>query len=282
MIKLGLATTFAIGTALMLAGFASQTKPSQSSEYPTPTIREEQTVVVGGVAEVWQLKWMTPPKPVCEPSEMSLTCPCIGFAFGEGGNLTLFRMRDGKVIDHLDLSPFFDDLPANWGRIAVVPRWQPDYDKDFEASERQDFPTLVAKRPIVQVMYFADYEHDGWGSEFYLQTESPACGHTSGIVIGVSKRNPQLHAVGAASTPGKALYLRGREWEALRRASGPIEVLDWPCGDHGADKEIRLRLRWAPKGVDGTRREYDCTPDGKPGRLLREERLSPSAVSELP
>jgi hypothetical protein len=273
MVKYGLATSFVVGAAPLLATAASQPGTSKSVEYPTPRIREEQKVVLGGVAEVWQLKWMTPPKPVCEPNRDSLNCPCNGFAYGEGGNLTLFRLRDGKVVDHLDLSQFFDDGPSDSENTAVVPRWQPDYGKDSEALGRQDFPTHVAKRPIVQLMYFADYEHDGWGSEFYLQTESPACGHTSGILIGVSKRNPRLHVVGAASTPGKPLYLRWREWEALRRASGPIEVLDWPCGDHGAETETRLWLRWASKGVDGTRREYACAPDDKPGKLLHEEPL---------
>lgn len=56
MIKFGLATSFVVGAALLLATAASQTGLSQSSEYPTPTIREEQKVVVGSVAEVWRLK----------------------------------------------------------------------------------------------------------------------------------------------------------------------------------------------------------------------------------
>jgi hypothetical protein len=259
---------------LALPGAAAQTKSGSSLEYPTPIIREEQIVVVGGRTEVWQLRWTTPPKPVCEPSRLSLTCPCSGFAYGEGGDLTLLRTRNGKVLDHLDLSPFFIDGPVNLRGTAVVPRWDVDDDKDFEASERQDFPNLVAKRPVVQVMYFADYERDGWGNEFYLQTESPACGHTSGILIGVTNRNPHLHAVVAASAPGKALYLHKQEWDALRQKLGPFEILDWPCGDHGADTETRLWLHWTPQGVDGTRREYSCSPDDKPGKLLHEKPLS--------
>jgi hypothetical protein len=278
MIKFGLATSFVAGATLLLATAASQPDPSKSVEYPTPTIREEQKVVVGGVVEVWQLKWTTPPKPVCEPSADSLTCPCNGFAYGEGGNLTLFRLRDGKVVDHLDLSQFFDDGPADNEKTAVVRRWEPDYDKDFDAMKRQDFPALVTKRRVAQVMQFADYEHNGWQSEFYLQTESGPCGHRSGIVIGVSKGNQRLHAVGAASKPTKALYLHEDEWDALRRKPGPFEILDWACGDHAAETEIRLWLRWKPKGVDGTRREYGCLGGFRPGKLLREGPLSP--VSE--
>ena len=230
--------------------------------------------MVGGVEEIWRLQWMTPPKPVCEPRSDSLNCPCNGFAYGEGGDLTLLRTRDGKVLDHLDLSPFFIDGPVNLQATAVAPRWDVDGDKDFEASERKDFPSLVAQRPLVQLMYFADYGRDGWGNEFYLQTESPACGHTSGILIGVTKRIPHLHAVGAVSTPGKALYLHKWEWDALREKPGPFEILDWPCGDHGADTETRLWLHWAPNGVEGTRREYECRQDSKPAKLLHEKSLS--------
>lgn len=218
---------------------------------------------------------MTPPKPVCEPEQthMSLTCPCSGFAYGEGGHLTLFRMRDGEVIDSLDLSPFFVDGPADNEKTAVVRRWEPDYDKDFEAMKQHDFPALVAKRRTVQVMHFADYEHSGWRSEFYLPTESGPCGHMSGIVIGVSKRNPHLHALGTVAKPAKPLHMQKEEWDALLGASGPIEVVDRHCGDHGADTEWRLWLRWTPKGIDGSQREYNCSPEGRPGKFVKKEPL---------
>jgi hypothetical protein len=62
-----------------------------------------------------------------------------------------------------------------------------------------------------------------------------------------------------------------RQWEALRESSGPIEILDWPCGDHGASTETRLRLNWTAQGIEGTRREFACTPDHKAGDLLSEE-----------
>lgn len=271
--KLGLAASFAMGTALLLASFASQTEPSPSSEYPTPNIREEQEVVVGGLTEVWQLKWTTPPKSICGPSEEWWICPCAGYAFGEGGHLTLVRMRGGKEIDHLDLTPFCDQENLGMEPIAIVQRWQPDYAKDEQASKRQDFPALVAKRRIAQLMRFADYEHDGWRSEFYLQTDTAPCGKSVGIVIGVSKRNPRLHVLATVAKPGSPLYMHEREWDALRRASGPIEVLDWACGDHGAETETRLRLRWTPEGVDGTIREYSCPEGNKPATLLHEKPL---------
>ena len=271
--KLGLTTSFAMGTALLLASFASQTEPSRSSEYPTPNIREEQEVVVGGLAEIWQLKWTTLPKSICGPTSADWsTCPCAGFAFGETGHLTLLRMRGGTEIDHMDLTPFCGQREMGNGRLPIVQRWQPE-DKDFEASKRQDFPALVTKRRIVQVMHFADYEHDGSRSEFYWQIDTLPCGKSIGIVIGVSRRNPRLHVLGKVSKPGSPLYMQEKEWDALRQASGPVEVLDWACGDHGAETETRLWLRWTPAGVDGTNREYSCPEDNKPATLLHEKPL---------
>ena len=60
-----------------------------------PLIREQKTVVVDGQAETWQLRWASEPKSACgsEEADMSLTCPCDGFAYGEEGRLSLIRKR---------------------------------------------------------------------------------------------------------------------------------------------------------------------------------------------
>jgi hypothetical protein len=47
--------------------------------------------------------------------------------------------------------------------LAIIQRWQPDNDKDFEASSRDDCSVRVGKRPVVQAMHFADYDHDAAG-----------------------------------------------------------------------------------------------------------------------
>jgi hypothetical protein len=57
----------------------------------------------------------------------------------------------------------------------------------------------------------------------------------------------------------------------LRRATGPIEVQDWACDDHGADTETTLRLRWTRDGIEGTRRDYTCPPDVR--HLIQEKPL---------
>jgi hypothetical protein len=155
----------------------------------------------------------------------------------------------------------------------VVQRWQADHGTGFDLSRFDDFRAIVAKRTVAQVMHLADYDHDGRASEFYLQTSAGPCGHIEGIVIGVSRGNPRLHAFGTASRPGTPLHMQAQAWEDLLKASGPVEVVDWKCGDHGADTQTTLRLHWTAEGIHGTRRTFACTPDDKPGSLIEEEPL---------
>lgn len=196
--------------------------------------------------------------------------PLYGLRIWRGGDLNLIRIRNGVEFDRLSITQFFEQFGGET-RVAVVQRWEPDIQNDFEASSREDFPAVVAKRKVVQVMHLADY--DGGGSEFYLQTQTEPCGKSVGILVGISKGNPRLHAFGKASNPKSPLYLQKREWEALRDGTGPVEVVDWQCGDHASDKQTTLTLRWTATGVDGTRREFACTDDDKPGRLIHEEPL---------
>ena len=240
----------------------------KSAEYPSAMIREEQTVVVDGAREKWRLQWAEKPKLYCgaDEGDISLTCPCMGFAYGEVGDLYVVRLRAGVEVDRLRLTPLFGEQPS-----AVVQRWAADDDQDFKLSQRDDFESTVAKRPTVQVMNFADYDHDGKETEFYLQTEALPCGKSFGVVIGLSTYNPRLHVFGTVSNPEKPLYLQKRECEALRDASSaPITVLDWACYDHAAPNETDLELRWSPQGIDGVRREYSCPSKGETGGLLSE------------
>jgi hypothetical protein len=107
-----------------------------------------------------------------------------------------------------------------------------------------------------------DYDHTGWNNEFYLQSGAVAC-HTEGFVVGVSKANRRLHALGTAESPETPLYMGSGEWLALLRASGPIEVVDWMCGEHGSETETTARLAWTASGITGSWRHYTCPPDHK-------------------
>ncbi|MGA2588929.1 MAG: hypothetical protein ABSH32_03355 [Bryobacteraceae bacterium] len=247
----------ALITALVLTTLEAQ-NPRPSVEDPAALVRERQLVAIGNVTETWELRWKTPPKPACEPIDSSLTCPCTGFAYGEGGDLILVRIRDGEEIDRLELTQLFKGADVNLGEIAVLQRWEPNYETDFEASQKNDFLDVVARRSIVKIMEFIDYDHDGQRSEFFLQTDTLPCGKRLGVVVGVSNSNQKLHVFGTATKPTEGLLLEKGAWEALSRAQGPIEIVEWPCGDHGSDEETTVRLEYTDKGIDGVRHTFAC------------------------
>jgi hypothetical protein len=153
------------------------------------------------------------------------------------------RIRGGAEVDRLRLGPIF-------GGDVTIPRW-PVADSDTDDTPE----SVITRRPAVEIMHFGDYDHDGAQTEFYLQTDSVPFGKSYGIVIGVSKQNPRLHAFGTASHPDQPLHLLKSDREDLRKAPGPVEAIDWLCGDHGSETETTLLLRWSADGIAGTRRE---------------------------
>lgn len=218
-------------------------------------IREEQTIEVQGVREVWRLEWKSPPKPECVGAGDWYNCPCNGFAFGETGTLDLVRLRQGREVDRMPLNPLFKAF-GEPGRM-IVPRF-PVGEKDMDNPDAPDLPAIVARRPPVKLMQFADYDHDGAATEFYLQTETGPCGHRWGMLVGVSKSNPRLHAFGSALDPDNPLSLEKREWDALLKARGPVHVEDWLCGDHGKGRQTELQLQATPRGIEVIREDYAC------------------------
>jgi hypothetical protein len=236
-------------------------------------VREEKPVVVDGATELWRLVWEHPPKPACNPEdEVWYTCPCAGFAFGERGQLDLVRIRNGQEIDRLSLTPMFghDDFPFVPPE-AVVQRWE-RLPRDRLASDARQFARRVHVRPVVSVINLADYDHDGRSTEFFLQTGVLPCGKRMGVVIGLSPGNLRLHAFGSALHPEKPLDLQKPQWDALRSSAGPVRVMDWPCGDHGADTETEIELQATSAGIRAVRREFECTEHGR-GKLLRKTQL---------
>jgi len=231
----------------------------QSSEYPTPQIREEQKVLVHGAEETWRLEWAGDVKPYCDAKDQGgyPTCPCQGFAYGEAGDLFLVRLRKGQEIDRLRLTSFFTETPG-----AALQRWPVNTQKDLKLEEADEFAPAVVKRTVVKVMDVKDYDHDGQKTEFFLQTESSPCGKNVGILVGLSTDNPHLHAFTSRAKPTEALYLQRREWEALRLAKNKItEIVDWPCFDHGAESQLTYTLQWSRSVVEGTSREYACSEE---------------------
>jgi hypothetical protein len=185
-----------VAAMVTLTGFAPQTPSASVSEYPQPDIREQQTVIINGVRETWQLKWIGETEPVCAADADS--CPCQGFGYGERGDAILTRSRNGLEIDRLRLTGLFEETFP--GQTANIQRWQPDdKDNDAAAEDESAFLKSLAKRPIAQVMHLADYDHDGLAAEFYLPTDPTLSCESNGVVIGISRHSFQSRTTADAS-----------------------------------------------------------------------------------
>jgi hypothetical protein len=255
---------------LLMAILGTSVLMSQSS---SPTIREEQSVTVNGATETWRLEWKTPLKSACGADDIYwYTCPCFGFAFGEAGAADLVRISNGREIDRLSLTALFDENLSVVGKLAILPRWEPQ-DGDMKLEGTEELLQRVRSRPVVKVMQFGDYDHDGAATEFFLQTGTAPCGKLTGVVVGRLRGAEGLRALGTALHPDEPLVMKKDEWEALRVATRPIRVVDWTCGDHGSDTEIELELDTGPQGISVISRTFACDDNnGRRVRLLSEER----------
>ncbi len=260
------------GTIISICSFSSpgQNQPRRLLEYPLPLVREEQSVMVEGTEEVWRLKWKSAPMPFCDMKEVPPTCPCDGFAYGESGDLDLVRLRRGAEIDRLNLTPIFKAAIGATEDEAAVQRVA-----QLEDDSNQSLESLkLNSRPIVQVMHLRDYNHDGLATEFFLQTDAKPCGKHYGVVLGITKENPRIHAFATVGHPDIPLSMEFDAWEKLRTATGPIKIVDWVCGDHGSEEEVEFELKlWSSNGIDGIRRTFACTVGNKPGKHQSEDRL---------
>jgi hypothetical protein len=259
--------------AIFLGGYLHiHSLASTPTNQADPVIREEQHIIVNGISELWRLEWDKTPKSSCGPEDASATsCPCTGFAYGESGQVDLVRSTSGSEIDRLALTPFFESESPDRG-AATLQQWELQ-EKDLEEQGSDSFLAQVRARPLARIMRFADYNHDGSSTEFFLQTGAEPCGKIVGIVIGVAPSHPQLHAFGTALHPDRPLVMQKRDWDALLKASGPTEVLDWPCGDHGSGTETDMTLSATNGSIKAVRREFECTDSGDRGRLLHEQIL---------
>ena len=240
-------------------------------------IREKHKVVVDGVEESWILQWTSSPSPACGPEDEDwMTCPCMGFAFGEWGDLELVRKKAGHKDERLSLTRVFGeydaDVPATVADApqAVLRRWDVHKD-DFDEHDSPTFAARVKARPLARIMKFADYDHDGRATEFVLQVGTLPCGKQMSVVVGISRSNPRLHVFTSAKHPEEALALQAWHWESLRRAITSVKVIHWPCGDHGYDGVEEYELRADKGNIYAVRRQYECGENGQRGRLVKRE-----------
>ena len=245
---------------------------------PPPVLRESVAVRVGTADERWRLEWRSPPREACAPqAEDVVSCPCTGFAYGEMGVLDLVRRRPGHPDERLPLTPLFHDPDnADWDSpsedLAARQRW-PVRESDVNETDQAAFERRVRARPSVRVMALRDYDHDGRATEFLLQVGTAPCGRRESIVVGVSRGRPALHAFTSVAHPERPLVLEATIWERLARSGGGVSVLEWPCGDHGAETRTDVRIAVTPGGIDGTRSESECGRNGAAGRRVSSERI---------
>lgn len=218
-------------------------------------------MLVDGVVEIWQLRWKSPPKPVCDTNEEAVTCPCRGFAFGESGDLDLVRLRNHVEIDRLELTPFFGEVPSVEEHKAVVSRW------DLEPDIAADGASL-GRRKAKRLIQLEDYDHDGAKSEFFLHTSTLPCGKSYGVVVGISKLKPKLHAF---RTRNATIVVQKQTWLALKNSRQPVRIVEWPCDDHAAEEETEVEIGWSQTGIGGIRRQFSCGT--RPRVVLSEEPL---------
>lgn len=256
---------------VLLTAFVSLA--SEAAEPSRPVVREEREIIVDGLKEQWRLEWLNSPQPSCTPDELDwMTCPCMGFAFGERGAMALVRKRGSAEEERFPFDSLFSagyDTPGEPGE-AVLRRWDVRTD-DMEQSDSPDFVSRVQKRPLAKIMQLGDFDHDGRATEFIVQIGTLPCGKQMSVAVGISRVKPYLHALTTVEHPERPLVLERRHWMTLLKAKRPIRVVDWPCGDHGSETEVELEL-WADSGgIHGKRFEYTCPESEKPRKLIREE-----------
>ncbi len=234
-----------------------------ASAPPHEVVREQRSFSVKGVKEVWRLIWRGSPSDSnsCGPADpdMAMTCPCSGVAYAQVGDLMLEREHPGASSDRMPLTPLFagsDMVFDKKGPVAMLPRWPTEL-RDIDHITTS---AVIRSRPSVPIMQLRDYNHDGIAGEFLLQIDTLPCGKHVLVAIGITRDNLHLHALTSAEHPERPLALFQWQWDALARSPRPGEVMDWPCGDHGAEEETSMVLKTDGGRMHATRVTSTC-PD---------------------
>ena len=237
--------------------------------------REEHTVSVLGVQETWRLVWEGKPSNICSADDINqaFACPCTGFAYGEYGKLFLLRSRNGREVERFALAPLFENAEHPWAgenkSAAYLQKWpleSGDFDRD-----RKKGPTLIAEirhRPTTKVLQFGNYDRDPGASEFLIRVGNEPCGKGDYVAVGVSSKKPKLHVLSSTARPDTPLAMSEYAWKALLDSPGNHTVITWSCGDHGSEVYDDAVISSSRGHIRIKNREFSCTTDGRPGKLL--------------
>jgi hypothetical protein len=250
--------------------FAGAGSPGTAAEQ---VVRDQSTVIVGGAKETWRLVWDGKPEPVCKSDdiEMAITCPCAGLAYGEYGKLTLVRNRNGRDIEALDLRPLFGKFdypnPDEMSGQAYLQR-RPMEESDHDRQDDAKLPAEIERRPAPKILKFAAYDRSGASSAFLIQVGTLPCGKLQYTAVGVTAKNPHLHALGTVAHPDVPLVMPPNAWQALLKGSGPTTIPFWECGDHGSDTRSELVVSASNGVIRVKKRDYSCP--GNTEKLVNE------------
>ncbi len=234
---------------------SSSSEPAKSLEVPnakpTPTpsvvVRETKKVKVDAVEETWTLRWKSPPVDNCMDIAW-YTAPCQAVEYGEKGHLELVREHGSDPPDVLGLDSLFSD------NSAELPRYKTEKNDPIDSVD----VAKIKARPVVSVMKLGDYDHDGRETEFVIATGTAVFGHTTGAVVGISKKDPKLHVFKAADgTPLLLDHLSS--WEKVRTAkTSPVSIVTISCGDHGSTEEDSTIVSFGASGLSTKETKRKC------------------------
>jgi len=224
-------------------------------------VREQSSFNVNGSKEVWRLIWRAAPNESnsCGPvdPDMAMTCPCSGAAYAQVGDLILERKHPGAPSERMPLTPLFarsDMVSSERGTVAMLPHW-PTHLRDIDSNP---LPAAIRGRRAVTIMRLRDYNHDGIAGEFLVQVDTLPCGKHVLVAVGTTRDNAHLHVLTSAEHPERPLALYQWQWDALIHSSHPGKVMDWPCGDHGAQEETTVVLKADGGRLHATRITSTC------------------------
>jgi len=226
-----------------------------------PVIREEKKVLIDGVSETWRLEWRKPPKLYCVDDWGAMYC--IGLAFGEQGDLDLVRLRPGSPEERLNLSPLFGpDGTSNatlqhWNRMAIrtaLGKVAPRIDETHPDVD------AIKTLPIVDIMKLRDYDDDGRATEFELPIVTNPFAWPKSAVVGISKRNPHLHAFDTVEHAGTPLIFP--DWGLIKQ--GTNLFVDQHCGYRNATEEATRTIRLDDAGLHDFGYKFRDCVTGKP------------------
>ncbi len=208
---------------------------------PMRTIREERHMRVGDKDEIWRLEWDGNPSHGCMPKDPVDPKTeddydvagqwCSGIDYCElGARLFLTRSINGQVIDELEIKRIDGDQLQDG---PCLPKW-PMYEGDGELYSKYPWDKFIQEvrlRPLVDIMRFHDYNHDGLDAEFVLFAGWGSAGDTKHyVLIGLPSPKSKLQVFGTVENPSSPIKFGKRSaWEKVRAAKLGEPVITKSC-----------------------------------------------------